>query len=68
MRDRFTVADLWWFAGAWDGDVADDLLRRSGIAGPTEGVGAGGIAAEGGAAEGVPADRAATTRPVEAGA
>jgi glycerol-1-phosphate dehydrogenase [NAD(P)+] len=68
MRDRFTVADLWWFAGAWDGDVADDLLRRSGIAGPTEGVGADGTVPDSAAAEGVAVESAAAPRPVEAGA
>jgi glycerol-1-phosphate dehydrogenase [NAD(P)+] len=60
MRDRFTVADLWWFAGAWDGDAADDLLGRSGIA--SEGAAAGAAAPDGAARDG------AATRPVEAGA
>ncbi len=33
MRDRFTVADLRFFAGDWDEATADDLLERSGIMG-----------------------------------
>ena len=33
MRDRFTVADLRFFAGAWDDATVDDLLARSGISG-----------------------------------
>ncbi len=33
MRDRFTVADLWFVTGAWDEAMADGLLARSGIAG-----------------------------------
>jgi glycerol-1-phosphate dehydrogenase [NAD(P)+] len=33
MRDRFTVADLRFFAGAWDDATVDDLLVRSGILG-----------------------------------
>ena len=31
MRDRFTVADLRFFAGDWGDDTVDDLLERSGI-------------------------------------
>jgi len=41
MRDRFTVADLWFVTGAWDEPTADSLLERSGIlglAGPVEAV------------------------------
>ena len=33
MRDRFTVADLRFFAGDWDHATADDLLERSRILG-----------------------------------
>ncbi len=33
MRDRFTVADLRFFAGDWDDETVDDLLERSGILG-----------------------------------
>lgn len=33
MRDRFTVADLRFFAGAWEDATVDDLLARSGILG-----------------------------------
>jgi glycerol-1-phosphate dehydrogenase [NAD(P)+] len=33
MRDRFTVADLRFFAGGWDDATVDDLLARSGILG-----------------------------------
>ena len=33
MRDRFTVADLRFFAGGWDDTTIDDLLARSGILG-----------------------------------
>ena len=33
MRDRFTVADLRFFAGDWDDATVDDLLDRSGILG-----------------------------------
>ena len=33
MRDRFTVADLRFFAGNWDNATVDDLLDRSGILG-----------------------------------
>lgn len=33
MRDRFTVADLRFFAGGWEDDAVDALLARSGIAG-----------------------------------
>ena len=33
MRDRFTVADLRFFAGGWPDALADDLLGQSGIAG-----------------------------------
>jgi glycerol-1-phosphate dehydrogenase [NAD(P)+] len=33
MRDRFTVADLWFVTGGWDETMADDLLERSGILG-----------------------------------
>ena len=33
MRDRFTVADLRFFAGDWEDAAADDLLARSGILG-----------------------------------
>jgi len=33
MRDRFTVADLRFFAGTWDDDTTEDLIRRSGILG-----------------------------------
>jgi glycerol-1-phosphate dehydrogenase [NAD(P)+] len=33
MRDRFTVADLRFFAGDWDDDAVDELLERSGILG-----------------------------------
>lgn len=33
MRDRFTVADLRFFAGDWDDANVDDLLARSGILG-----------------------------------
>jgi hypothetical protein len=31
MRDRFTVADLSYFAGGWDEATVDDLLARSAI-------------------------------------
>ena len=31
MRDRFTVADLRFFAGDWDDRTVDDLIDRSGI-------------------------------------
>jgi glycerol-1-phosphate dehydrogenase [NAD(P)+] len=33
MRDRFTVADLRFFAGEWEDASVDDLLARSGILG-----------------------------------
>jgi glycerol-1-phosphate dehydrogenase [NAD(P)+] len=33
MRERFTVVDLRFFAGAWTDDRADELLDRSGILG-----------------------------------
>ena len=33
MRDRFTVADLRFFAGDWEDATIDDLLARSGILG-----------------------------------
>ena len=33
MRDRFTVADLRFFAGDWEDATVDDLLARSGILG-----------------------------------
>lgn len=33
MRDRFTVADLRFFAGSWDDTTVDELLDRSGILG-----------------------------------
>ena len=33
MRDRFTVADLRFFAGAWEDTTVDELLARSGILG-----------------------------------
>jgi glycerol-1-phosphate dehydrogenase [NAD(P)+] len=33
MRNRFTVADLRFFAGGWDDATVDDLLARSGILG-----------------------------------
>jgi glycerol-1-phosphate dehydrogenase [NAD(P)+] len=33
MRDRFTVADLRFFAGDWEDAAVDDLLARSGILG-----------------------------------
>lgn len=33
MRDRFTVADLRFFAGDWDDVTMDDLVARSGILG-----------------------------------
>ncbi len=33
MRDRFTVADLRFFAGSWDDQTTERLLRRSGILG-----------------------------------
>ncbi len=34
MRDRFTVADLRFFASDWDDSTVDRLLDRSGILGP----------------------------------
>ena len=33
MRDRFTIADLRFFAGDWEDATVDDLLARSGILG-----------------------------------
>ncbi|MEX1172215.1 MAG: iron-containing alcohol dehydrogenase [Chloroflexota bacterium] len=36
MRDRFTVADLRFFAGMWEDDDVDALLERSGILGGSE--------------------------------
>lgn len=36
MRDRFTVADLRFFAGEWDDATVDDVLARSGILGVPE--------------------------------
>ena len=33
MRDRFTVADLRYYAGDWDDEAIDTLLERSGILG-----------------------------------
>ena len=30
MRDRFTVVDLAWFLGGWNGDVAQDVLAEAG--------------------------------------
>jgi hypothetical protein len=33
MRDRFTVADLRFFAGDWSDATTDALLERSGILG-----------------------------------
>jgi glycerol-1-phosphate dehydrogenase [NAD(P)+] len=30
MRDRFTVVDLAWFLGGWDGEVARDVLAEAG--------------------------------------
>jgi glycerol-1-phosphate dehydrogenase [NAD(P)+] len=30
MRDRFTVVDLAWFLGGWDGEAVDDVLAEAG--------------------------------------